>query len=120
MASSSFVLGLTYVVLMCMMVYAPLVADAAMSCGQVQTSLVPCIPYISNNGAGGVPPGCCSGIVAVNNAAKTTPDRRSICDCLKKAASAFTAVNPNVISGLPAKCNVNIPYKISTSTNCKT
>ncbi|XP_059463670.1 non-specific lipid-transfer protein 1-like [Corylus avellana] len=117
--ASSFVVRLTCVVLVCMMVYAPL-ADAAISCGQVQSSLLPCITYVRNNGQGAPPPSCCSGIVAVNNGAKTTTDRQTVCDCLKKAASALSGVNPNIIAGLPGKCNVNIPYKISTSTNCKT
>ncbi|XP_062165808.1 non-specific lipid-transfer protein 1-like isoform X1 [Alnus glutinosa] len=119
MASSSIALRFSCVVLMCMMVYAP-VADAAVSCGQVQSNLLPCFPYLRNSGNGAVPPACCGGIVAVNNAAKTTPDRQTVCDCLKKAASAFSTVNPNVIAGLPAKCKVNVPYKISASTNCKT
>ncbi|KAE8099023.1 hypothetical protein FH972_017039 [Carpinus fangiana] len=117
--ASSIVLRITCMVLISMMVCAPL-AHAAISCGTVQSSLAPCIPYVRNNGSGSVPPGCCKGIASVNAAAKTTADRQAVCECLKKAIGAIAGANPAVIAGLPGKCGVNVPYKISTSTNCKT
>ena len=117
--ASSIVLRITCMVLISMMVCAP-IAHAAISCGTVQGNLVACIPYVRNKGIGAVPGGCCKGIAAINAAAKTTPDRQAVCECLKKAAGAVAGVNPAIISGLPGKCGVNVPYKISTSTNCKT
>ncbi|XP_062166761.1 non-specific lipid-transfer protein 1-like [Alnus glutinosa] len=120
MASSTSVFRkLTCVLLICMMACAPL-AQAAVSCGTVQSSLIPCLPYVRNNGAGAVPPACCQGIASVNNGAKTTPDRQAVCECLKKLSSLVSGANPAIIAGLPGKCKVNVPYKISTSTNCKT
>ncbi|XP_059463373.1 non-specific lipid-transfer protein 1-like [Corylus avellana] len=117
--ASSIVLRITCMVLISMMVSAPL-AHAAISCGSVTGNLVACITYVRNPGSGPVPPACCKGISAINSAAKTTPDRQAVCECLKKAAGAVSSVNPAIIAGLPGKCGVNVPYKISTSTNCKT
>ncbi|XP_059428328.1 non-specific lipid-transfer protein 1-like [Corylus avellana] len=119
MASSIILIRLTCMVLMCMMVCAPL-AQASISCNQVVGSLASCITYVKSNGSGAVPSACCKGISSLSSSAKTTADRRAACDCLKKAAGAIAGVNRSLIAGLPAKCNVRIPYKISTSTNCKT
>lgn len=102
------------VVVMCSVLGAPIAEG--ITCGQVSSSLAPCINYVKSGGA--VPPGCCSGIKALNDAAKTTHDRQAACNCLKTAAANIPGINPNLAAGLPAKCGVNIPYKISTSTNC--
>ena len=103
------------VVLMCMVMGAP-IAQAAITCGQVSSSLGPCVPYLKAGGA--VPPPCCSGIKSLSGAATTTPDRQQACKCLKSAASSISGINYNLASGLPGKCGVSIPYKISPSTNC--
>lgn len=105
------------VVLMMCMIVAPM-AEAAISCGQVTGSLAPCIPYLK--GGSGPSPACCGGVKRLNGAARTTPDRQAACNCLKSAAGAISGLNPNTAAGLPGKCGVNIPYKISTTTNCAT
>ncbi|KAB1224631.1 Non-specific lipid-transfer protein [Morella rubra] len=92
--------------------------SAAVSCGQVASALAPCISYVTNGGA--VPPQCCSGIRTINNSAKTTPDRQAVCKCLKSTAGSISGLKPGLVAGLPAKCGVNVPFKISTSTNCAT
>ncbi|KAK9290442.1 hypothetical protein L1049_008612 [Liquidambar formosana] len=111
------VLKLVCVVLMCMVVVAPY-AESAITCGQVVRSLTPCIPYVTNGGA--VPANCCGGVKSLYAAAKTTPDRQSVCRCLKSAVSgvSYTGYNLGLAAGLPAKCGVSIPYKISPSTDC--
>ena len=106
------------VVLMMFMIVAPM-ADAAISCGQVTGDLAACIPYLKGTSAAPTAP-CCSGVRALNNAAKTTPDRQAACNCLKNAAGAISGLNTGAASSLPSKCGVSIPYKISTSTNCAT
>lgn len=112
--ASSVVLKVVSIVLMCMMVGAPVAQ--AITCGQVSSSVAPCIGYVRTGGV--VPPGCCGGIKSLNSAAKTTADRQTTCNCLKSAAGSIPGIKPNLVAGLPAKCGVNIPYKISTSTNC--
>ncbi|KAF3447964.1 hypothetical protein FNV43_RR08671 [Rhamnella rubrinervis] len=112
--ASSVVLKAVSIVLMCMVVGAPVAR--AITCGQVSRNLAPCIQYV--RGGGAVPPGCCSGIKSLNDAAKTTADRQAACNCLKTAAMNIPGLSPNLAAGLPSKCGVSIPYKISTSTNC--
>nr|ADR66950.1 non-specific lipid transfer protein [Prunus sargentii]ADR66951.1 non-specific lipid transfer protein [Prunus sargentii]ADR66952.1 non-specific lipid transfer protein [Prunus sargentii] len=107
---------LALVVALCMVVSVPIAQ--AITCGQVSSNLAPCIPYV--RGGGAVPPACCNGIRNVNNLARTTPDRQAACNCLKQLSASVPGVNPNNAAVLPGKCGVNIPYKISPSTNCAT
>ncbi|KAI6673325.1 hypothetical protein NL676_001231 [Syzygium grande] len=115
MASSGFS-RLACMALLCLVV-ASSVAEAAVTCGQVASVLAPCISYL-RSGRGPVPAGCCNGIRAINNAARTTPDRQTTCRCLKSAAAGISGINYGVVAATPGRCGVSIPYKISPSTNC--
>lgn len=90
----------------------------ALTCGQVTGSLAPCLGYLRTAGSVAVPVTCCNGVRGLNSAARTTVDRRTACNCLKQTANAISDLNLNAAAGLPAKCGVNIPYKISPSTDC--
>ncbi|KAI3474389.1 hypothetical protein Pfo_029250 [Paulownia fortunei] len=90
-------------------------SQAAISCGTVASYLQPCLPYVTNKGPIG---GCCGGIKGLYAAAKTTQDRQSVCNCLKSLAGSYPGVNLGKAAGLPGLCGVNIPYKISPSTDC--
>lgn len=90
----------------------------ALTCGQVTGALAPCLGYLRTAGSVPVPLTCCNGVRGLNNAARTTIDRRTACNCLKQTANAIADLNLNAAAGLPAKCGVNIPYKISPSTDC--
>ena len=92
-------------------------SDGAVTCGQVYSSLSQCINYVTGK-AVAVPPPCCNGVKSLNAAAKTTPDRRSVCSCLKSLTGSIKGINYGLVSGLPGKCGVSIPYKISPSTDC--
>ncbi|KAK8556549.1 hypothetical protein V6N13_064571 [Hibiscus sabdariffa] len=113
--SSSMSLKLACVVVLCLVVGAP--SAQGITCGQVTSSLAPCIRYLRTGGA--VPPACCSGIKALNSAAKTTADRQTACNCIKSASGSISGINYGLAAGLPGKCGVSIPYKISPSTDCK-
>ncbi|KAK6919507.1 Bifunctional inhibitor/plant lipid transfer protein/seed storage helical domain [Dillenia turbinata] len=76
--------------------------EAAMSCGSVAKNLSPCLGYV--RGQGSIPPACCTGIKALNGDAKSTPDRQTVCQCLKSAAGTISGVQYNLVSGLPRKC----------------
>ncbi|XWS09500.1 hypothetical protein CRYUN_Cryun40dG0089900 [Craigia yunnanensis] len=115
--ASSMTFKLACVVVLCLVVGAPL-AQGAITCGQVTSALSPCIGYLRSNGGGSVPPNCCSGIKSLNSAAQTTPDRQTACNCIKSASGAISGINYSLASGLPGKCGVSIPYKISPSTDC--
>ncbi|MCE3052254.1 tyrosine protein phosphatase [Datura stramonium] len=100
-------------VLLCLVVVAP--HAEALSCGQVTTSLAPCVPYLQGRGPLG---SCCGGVKGVVSAVKTPADRRTACTCLKSAANSVKGLDAGRVAGLPAACGVSIPYKISPSTDC--
>ncbi|PIN05766.1 hypothetical protein CDL12_21691 [Handroanthus impetiginosus] len=89
--------------------------EAAISCSSVASYLNPCLPYVTNKGPLG---GCCNGIKGLFAAAKTTADRQSVCNCLKSLAGSTAGISPDKAAGLPGQCGINIPYKISPSTDC--
>lgn len=99
-----------------MVMMSMVVGGAALSCGQVASAVGPCIQYLKAGGA--VPGACCSGIKALKNAASTPADRKVACSCLKSAATSISGINLGLAAGLPGKCGVSVPYKISPSTDC--
>ncbi|CAH9101191.1 unnamed protein product [Cuscuta epithymum] len=103
--------------ILCMLVAAPS-AEAALTCGTVISKLAPCVSYVKGAGAAPPPGACCAAIKALSAAATTTADRQAACNCLKSAAKAYTGGQLSRISSVPGKCNVNIGYALSTSTNC--
>ncbi|KAJ1416331.1 Plant lipid transfer protein/Par allergen [Sesbania bispinosa] len=107
------------VAVMCIAVMVAPMAEATITCGLVTSSLAPCITYLGGK-APAPSAACCAGVKKVNGAAQTTPDRQAACNCLKTAAGAISGFNAGNAASLPGKCGVNIPYKISTSTNCAT
>ncbi|KAL3615790.1 hypothetical protein CASFOL_040084 [Castilleja foliolosa] len=92
-------------------------AEAAITCAGVLSSLSPCIAYVQRGGP--VPPSCCDGLSALNNAAPTTPDIQAACTCIKSLVPSIGA-NPTYVNSLPGICHVNIPYKYSASLDCST
>ncbi|CAI0423827.1 unnamed protein product [Linum tenue] len=108
---------LVTMLLVCALVVAPMTpVDATLSCGQVVGNLSPCLNYLKNGGP--VPAPCCNGVRSLAGSAKTAPDRRQACQCLKTAAGGISGLKENYAAALPAACRVTIPYKISTKTNC--
>jgi hypothetical protein len=92
-------------------------SEAAVTCGQVTSAISPCLSYA--RGQGSAPSsGCCSGVRSLNNAARTSADRRTACNCLKSAARSISGLNAGNAASIPSKCGVNVPYTISTSTDC--
>nr|GEY97505.1 non-specific lipid-transfer protein-like [Tanacetum cinerariifolium] len=88
----------------------------AVTCGQVVGAVAPCLGYLRNGGS--PPPTCCNGVRGLRNQARTTGDRKTICNCLKSASSSYRGVSGNYAASLPGKCGINFPYKISPSTDC--
>ena len=113
--ASSVVFKLAGIMLLCILVAAPL-TEASVTCGQVTSSLAPCMPALT--GGGSPSPACCSGIKSLNSMASTPADRKAACSCLKSAAGSVKGINLSAASGLPGKCGVHIPYPISTSVDC--
>ncbi|XP_071720062.1 non-specific lipid-transfer protein Lac s 1-like [Rutidosis leptorrhynchoides] len=103
-------------VVACMVVLAPH-AEATITCGQVASSLVPCLIYL-RTGNPGPSPGCCNGVKSLNRAAATPADRKTACGCLKSASNSYPGIQPAYAASLPGRCGVNIPYKISPNVDC--
>ncbi|KAL6853762.1 hypothetical protein ACP4OV_019791 [Aristida adscensionis] len=92
---------------------------AAVTCSTVYNTLMPCLPYVQSGGM--VPTACCGGIRSLLNEAGSTPDRRTICGCLKNVANgASGGTYIDRAAALPSKCGVSLPYKISAKVNCNT
>lgn len=91
----------------------------AVDCQTVLNDLTPCVSYLMNGGAT-VPGQCCNGVRTLFGQAKTTPDRRTVCNCIKNAIRniPYNSNNLNLASGLPKKCGVNLPYQISPNIDC--
>ncbi|RZN74917.1 hypothetical protein EXE05_18915 [Acinetobacter pittii] len=107
---------LACLVLACMIVAGPITSNAALSCGTVNSNVAACIGYLTQGAPLARP--CCNGVTNLNSMARSTPDRQQACRCLVGAANAFPALDAGRAAGLPRACGVNIPYKISKSTNC--
>ncbi|KAG8093501.1 hypothetical protein GUJ93_ZPchr0012g21009 [Zizania palustris] len=90
--------------------------DAAVTCGQVNSAVAPCLSYA--RGGSGPSASCCSGVRSLNAAAATTADRRTACNCLKTVARSIGGLNAGNAASIPSKCGVSVPYTISTSTDC--
>jgi hypothetical protein len=90
-------------------------ASAVITCEQVGSNLVSCLPYTT--GRGKLTPGCCSTVHSLNSAASTSADRQAVCRCIKSLASTISALDLGAISSLPDKCGVSVPIPISPSTD---
>ncbi|XP_062181021.1 non-specific lipid-transfer protein 1-like [Phragmites australis] len=92
-------------------------AGAAVSCSTVYNTLMPCLGYVQNGGT--VARACCAGIQRLVSGGRSRDDRRAICTCLKNVA-AGAAGGPYIsrAAGLPGRCGVPLPYKLSPNMNC--
>jgi hypothetical protein len=90
-------------------------ASAVITCKQVGSNLVPCLPYMT--GRGTLTLGCCNSIRSLNSAVSTSADRQVACRCIKSLTCTISGLDLGAISGLPGKCGVSIPIPISRSTD---
>ncbi|KAM3346464.1 hypothetical protein ACQJBY_020815 [Aegilops geniculata] len=89
-------------------------SEAAITCGTVSSSLGPCATYAKGSGTS-PSAACCSGVKKLAGLARSTADKQATCKCLKSVAGGF---NPSRAGGIPSKCGVSVPYKISASVDC--
>ncbi|PIN20676.1 hypothetical protein CDL12_06634 [Handroanthus impetiginosus] len=90
----------------------------AVSCGEVDAALMPCIRYLTGRGGNTPSPANCSGVRAVKAMSQTTADKRASCDCVKAAASREPDLQDAAAQSLPAKCDVQLDIPISRSVDC--
>ncbi|GMI66958.1 lipid transfer protein 3 [Hibiscus trionum] len=92
--------------------------DAAVSCDQVRSSLVNCVPFLTGTQA--VPTAaCCIGVSRLQTIAVTTADKQAACNCVKDTAASMPSIKEDAAASLPTKCNVQINFPISRNTDCK-
>ncbi|KAG8384706.1 hypothetical protein BUALT_Bualt04G0146200 [Buddleja alternifolia] len=87
----------------------------AVSCGDIQSSLSPCIAYLT--GSGEPSESCCSGVRSLQASLQSQQDRQTACNCMKSAASSY-GVQPNNAAALPGKCGVSIGVNINPNVEC--
>lgn len=90
--------------------------QAAINCGQVDASLAPCVPYLTQGGSPSAP--CCSGVQGIKGMTTTPEDKRAACNCVKTAANRYPSLKDDAAQALPDKCGVKLDIPISRSTNC--
>ncbi|KAJ8565568.1 hypothetical protein K7X08_008144 [Anisodus acutangulus] len=88
----------------------------ALTCGQVDASLAPCIPYLTQGGEPGA--ACCSGVKSLKGLAQTTADKKAACNCVKAAANKYANLKDDAAQALPTKCSVTMDTPISRNVNC--
>ncbi|XP_070674762.1 non-specific lipid-transfer protein 1-like [Malus domestica] len=102
-----------------LLVTAPSVTNATITCGEVVVLLTPCIPFGVFGGT--VPPDCCKGIKGLNAAKKTTMDRRIACSCIQEGAARIPGINYDRINTLcDGKLNPWEDWKIKNKASGKT
>ncbi|XP_066361384.1 non-specific lipid-transfer protein 2-like [Miscanthus floridulus] len=101
-------LAMTIAVVAAVLLAAATTSEAAVTCGQVNSAIGPCLAYA--RGSGNSPSvACCSGVRSLNSAARNTANKRAACNCLKSVAGR--------VNGLNAGNVASIPYTISASIN---
>ncbi|MED6199180.1 hypothetical protein PIB30_073480, partial [Stylosanthes scabra] len=94
--------------------------QATMTCGKVNSSIRMCLPWIRRKSIYNTPsPDCCASFRGLNSEATAAAECRTLCGCLKSAAGSISGFNPENARLLPDRCGVTLPYKFSTSANCK-
>ena len=107
-------LAVTIAVVATVLLAAATTSEAAVTCGQVNSAIGPCLAYA--RGSGSSPSAaCCSGVRSLNSAARSTTDKRAACNCLKSAAGRVSGLNAGNAASIPSKCGISIPYTISAS-----
>ena len=91
--------------------------QAAVSCQDVNEALAACIPYLTSGGTPST--ACCGGVGRLQKLAPTTEDKQAACNCVKDAAAHLPDIKEDAAASLPAKCNVQVSFPISKSTNCQ-
>ncbi|KAK4748183.1 hypothetical protein SAY87_014769 [Trapa incisa] len=121
MAFTPIILKLASCLLVVYMIVVSQKAVTALTCQKVALLFAPCIFSAINHShpiQAPVPVLCCNGFKTITKSAQTTFDRQTVCNCLKAFSGNVTGINYGVVASLPSRCGVNIPYKISPSTNC--
>ncbi|XP_051132636.1 non-specific lipid-transfer protein 1-like [Andrographis paniculata] len=89
----------------------------AVTCGQVDAALLPCIGFLVGKEAS-PSAACCSGVKTVKSLGQTPADKRACCSCVKAAAGKYSNLKDEAAQSLPTKCQVQLDIPISRDVDC--
>ncbi|KAK2665934.1 hypothetical protein Ddye_004508 [Dipteronia dyeriana] len=83
-------------------------SEAIISCGEVNSLLIPCLNYVGGS-VGSPSESCCNNVRYLKNRAPFPGDRRVVCQCIKDRAHQFQdpASITKKASEIPGLCHVN-------------
>ncbi|GAU30020.1 hypothetical protein TSUD_161060 [Trifolium subterraneum] len=105
MMASSMLIKVTCLAVICLILGIPL-ANATLSCDEIETSLAPCIEYVKNPGPS-VPAACCDGFRIVYEAQCKDKD---LCKCSDFIKRKMPEVNDPAFFDIPNNCGLKLPY----------
>ncbi|GMP73340.1 hypothetical protein CsSME_00031119 [Camellia sinensis var. sinensis] len=103
MGESVCVLGLVMVVLA--VIASSMTVNAAITCQEAITKMLPCQQYLVGNSGITVP--CCQGVQALNQMATSITDRQTVCRCFKQVGPSL-GVKVDKAKQLPSLCKIDI------------
>ncbi|CAL2251187.1 unnamed protein product [Prunus armeniaca] len=87
------------------------------TCQEALMTLMPCETYLVGSGPGTPAVPCCAGVQTLVSEATSTEIRRSLCECLKKAAAGMK-IDPGRLKAIPDYCKVSIPVPLDPTVDC--
>ncbi|KAG8363441.1 hypothetical protein BUALT_Bualt19G0022900 [Buddleja alternifolia] len=94
--------------------------QAAVTCGQVDAALIPCVGYLTGRGGDTPSPACCAGVKAVKGIGQTSlADKKACCSCVKAAANGYADLKDAAAQSLPTKCGVQLDIPVSRTVDCE-
>ncbi|KAK3030858.1 hypothetical protein RJ639_035787 [Escallonia herrerae] len=108
--------AITMLVVLAMVQFMARSGQAAVTCGQVDSSIAPCISYVT--GGGNPPDSCCAGVRNLMAMTPAQADRKAACECLKAAAARYPNLRPDAASNLPQRCGEDCVAYLCCSSYC--
>jgi hypothetical protein len=116
--ASSMLVKVSCLYMICLVLVIPL-ANAALSCPQVEQILEFCLQYVRlPPGLPPLPEECCNEIRTLNDETQTTPDRQNVCRCLQLLITHIPDINIRALASIPSQCGVDLHYEISSNMDC--
>ncbi|CAN4126924.1 unnamed protein product [Withania somnifera] len=114
MDRSIFVFGFVFLVLIIKIIS----VNGNDQCPNTIVKLLPCKSFLM--GKGDISGHCCNGVKGLMKMATFDNDLklRSICECLKKEASAIGVIQERAMQ-IPQLCNIKLSIPIGPNVNCK-
>ncbi|CAN4097564.1 unnamed protein product [Withania somnifera] len=106
-----------YSLLLFLMAFCLVLANADVQCGDVMFKVIPCQGFLIG---GDVSPSeaCCNGAQSLDKQAEAShPDRQAICSCLKTLAKTLP-IDLDKAAMLPALCKLDTKIPIDPNVDC--